>query len=409
MSAREMNSLDDFLDHRSSDRSGGQFLSKWKKDKRVDVWLHTKRLPIALWRHGLPRVAVIEKDGQPERHVWGGNYVCWEDEKVLKAQYRRDENGQREKPPAHCPICRLIDWAWRAVDSGKVDWTKPLFRFEGDDPKETQVLHVGGICNLFGQDDLSEEQKKQLKKAGISQQEAWKENAFAKMSYLFCVVDNAHPGNGVQIAIEANLLGDKVKDVLADARESLGNDKGNPFTHPFCIQWEHRPDEKAFNKKYHARRMERIAITDEISKLIRGPAPDLENTLAPFNKATMRAILEKACLLKGVPWDKIFDVEEPEADTAVGNVPEPEDDAPEVTTSDAAEDDMVACDACGKAMSPDAAECPHCGQKYEVEAAAPPPPPPPPKLRKRSELKAAQATAPDPDPGNGAIEDEIPF
>ena len=426
--AKEMNSVDDFLNHRSSDRGGG-FLNKWRQPVekkggggKVNVWLHPKRLPIALWQHKFPKIVVREnrKTGEVTTNAWSGSFVCHEDENTLKAQYKRDrETGQRLSPPRRCPLCRMIEAVRQMVDDGKLKWTDKLFRFEGDE--DNVVLHAGGLYNAFGRDDLSAEEKKELKEAKIvlgGDRGAWSQNAQAKMNYLFCVVDNANAEGGVQIAIETGLLGDKVKDVIADARESLGEEDGNPFRKPFCIQWEYRKDEQEFGKKYHARRMELMKLTPGVVKALQGPPPDLAEVLAPFNPDSMRAVLERHCLVKNMPWDEIFDVEAPEADGSAEDVayqdpdgpgdhdeappppkakakgkappPPPSDSEPEVEADEEDDDGLVECNKCEKGMAEDALECPHCGQHYDKAGnmVAAPPTPPPATRKRGSKVKA---------------------
>ena len=65
-----------------------------------------------------------------------------EDEAILKKRNKRKANGEREVPPQKCPICKMLEWARRMVLSGKVSPAKALFRFTGDFPDETQVLHI---------------------------------------------------------------------------------------------------------------------------------------------------------------------------------------------------------------------------------------------------------------------------
>lgn len=405
MAAHEMNSVDDFLNHRSNDRSGG-FLTKWRKPAaegggggKVNIWLHPKRMPIALWQHRFPKIVVREdrKTNEVKTNAWGQSYNCHETEATLKKQYRRNrETGEREAPPKRCPLCRLIETVRGMVDEGKLNWTQTLFRFEGDE--ENVILHAGGLYNAFGRDDLTDQEKKEMKEAKIYAKDAWTENAQAKMNYLFCVVDNVNVAAGVQIAIETGLLGDKVKEVIADTRESLGEDVGNPFKHPYCIQWEYREAEKEFNKKYHARRMELIKLTPAIVKALQGPPPDLDGVITPFNIDSMRAILERHCTVKGIPWDDIFDVEAPEDDEAEGEGEYRDPDAPDAaepesvpdvsTTSkkskkskkekeiepaddeeelgDEEDDGLVECNKCEKGMPEDALECPHCHQRYDA-------------------------------------------
>ncbi len=410
--ATEMNDIDDFLAHKSSDRGGG-FLKGWKKKGSFINWMHMQRKPVALWRHGLPNVVTREVEGEQVVNVWGGNFNCYEDESVLKKQWRRNDDGKRELPPLYCPLCRTIECVYQLVLAGKIPWTKALFKFEGDDPKETSVLHAGGLWNAFGKKDMEPEQKAQMKAAGIFARDAWKENIQAKLSYLFCVVDDSNVSQGVQIATETSLLGDKVKEVINAARKSLGKDAGNPFLHPFAIEWEYFDAEQQFNKKYAATRLEKQVLTPAIAKLIRTNPPDLTNVLKPFDKENMRAYLEEHCLIKGMPWDDIFDVQTKEEDSEEGGeesgVQESEEEEldlsketkpaaktssakPSTKKSEPEPDDMVACDDCDAPMKETDPKCKKCGKVYmEEEKVAPTPPPP---MRKRGAAAQAAAKAP---------------
>ncbi len=298
------------------------------------------------------------------------------------------------------------------VDEGQLKWTDPVFRFEGD--QDVQVLHAGGLYNAFGRDDLTKEEKEEMKAAKIfvgGDKGAWRENAQAKMSYLFVVVDNANPSAGPQVAIEPNLLGDKVKGVISDTlaqwEDSDTPEVGDPFKKPYCIQWEYRAEEQEFGKKYHAVPLPNVKLTGEVVKALRAPPPDTGESTAPFNKTSMRATLERHCLVKNIPWDEVFDVEtgpresedeeaeyvDPDADAPAPaaeeevEAPKPKpkghgkgekDKAPPpppasstqaVSVSDADEDDdgLIECDACHEGIPEDAPEkCPHCGQEYDA-------------------------------------------
>lgn len=420
-------------------------MGNWKtrSGSKVNVFLHTKILPISLWRHGIPKFFVKEDDGgEALVRVFSDNLNCWEEERVLKRQYKYD-NGKREIPPVVCPLCLLIEAVKKLIDDEKLEWTTPLFRFLGDDPKESVVIHAGGFIGEYN-DDCDEKEKTALKKAGISLRDAWKENARAKMSYVFYVVDADHVDKGVQVAIETGLLGDKVKDVISDAVESLGEDKGDFRKHPYAIQWKHLPDETLPNKKYKATRLERVLLTPEIEKFIRGDKPDYKNVVKPFSRNEIRARLEKACVASVreiIPWDDVFERARPKDDDDVAKdagetrVSPDRQRAPEVGHRDTSrsplgvpqvaateDDEIVACDdgaggGCGKAMRLSDSKCPHCGLVYEVEAKEPEPPAPPKlAIRSRSEAKAqaskaSKASEPTKhEKGeDGLGEDELPF
>jgi hypothetical protein len=412
------NTIDEFLSHKSSDGGGGKYLRGWRKDKRVNVWLHTQQPITALWRHGgIPRVVTREKDGEQQVELWGGQWVCHENESVLRRQYRRNKEGQREIPPKACPLCKLIEVVHDQVGASTLDWTQPIFQFDADDESKSLTIHAGGLYNAYGA-KLSDAQKAELKKAKISPFEAWKENACAKASYLFCVVDQEAPEDGVQIAIETGSLGDKVKSVISDAMESLGREEGNPIIHPYAIQWEYREEEPKFGDKYHARRMERFKLTPQVKDLIVGPAPDISRDVRPFNATQMRALLEQHALVS-FPWDQIFDapaddveVEEVPQKRAVAKAPvkpkapEPKASKPKI---EEASDDMVACDECDAPMKETDPKCKKCGHVYIQEAPAPAP-----AKRKRSASAVPATPIPTPLPSTAFVDDEdddgdVPF
>ena len=241
----------------------------------------------------------------------------------------------------------------------------------------------------------------------IYSREAFKENSQAKLEWCFAVVDNSEPDKGVQLAIEANLLGDKVKAVIAHAIKLLddgtgrgvGERLGNPLVTPYAIRWEFNPAKDIeFGKMYDAIRMEKIRMTPAIEKLIRDTDPPDTSTLRErFNLKTHRALLERHALVK-LPWDQFFEaafaleakgkLDEPPAQEEPAAEP---DYVPEVAAAPPApaQDEEFACDTDGceavlKATDP---KCPQCGRAYEVIAATPPPPPKP-ALPKRSTATA---------------------
>jgi hypothetical protein len=334
------------------------------------------------------------------------------------------------------------------VEEGQLALTTPLFSFRGDIEKEDCDICAGGFAGLLQDKNLSDDEKREVKKAGIF--DGWKQNGAAKNKYLFSVVDNANPAAGVQKAIEAGLLGDKVKETIAKARKALGADEGNPFLNPFCIEWEYFKDEPVPMKKYDACRLEKVALTPEISALISGDPPDIAKTIEPYDRALHRAFLEEHCLVKNIPWDFVFgdikaaSAEEREA--AEHHTTKAETPAPEPTRrrppppppaararqaappppppppveepSDADEDaGMLLCDACEKPMSETLLVCPHCKQQYDADGNMVTAPPVP-IIRRRSEAKIAPTPAapPPPRPRSAANEadesltdDEIPF
>jgi hypothetical protein len=417
------NSVDAFLKHRTSERTGGRL--KWKDNKppRVDVWMHKLVIPIALWSHQFPRLVVREnkKEDSSKTEVWGGTLNCREDESILIRQYKRNDDGTRRFPPKSCPVCKLIETVRDMIEEEQLDWTQTIFRFDGDEDR--RVLHAGGLCGMYDDrnDEMSDEDKKELKDAGIKMggdDGAWREKAIAKCAYVFAVVDNDDVGAGIQITTEAQSLGDKVKDVINDTIESLENNiVGNPFQTPYVIRWEYN-DAKGipYDKIYKARRMEKIVLTEDIDKLISSERPDLSHVTALPNMKSLRATLERHCTVKNMPWDHIFDVQGGDEEEDEGTKFPPEESTtkreraaargrlPEVSTktkekpapksepefngddTDAGDDDgsedcpickdqdacpHVGCDDCGKPILPTDAKCKHCGKVYKAATPEP--------------------------------------
>lgn len=400
MSGTGMN-LDEFLGHSSRAKGGGRVLNWRGRDpSQIDTWMHTKSVIVALWTHGWPRIVEIERDGEKSVEVWGGKFNCWEQEDVLKRQYKRSDDGARQTPPQVCPICLLLEYLRGMVRAEKLSWTEPAFKFEGDDPDKSQVLTVGGLYNAFGGDDLTRQQIAELRRAGIRRDDAWKQNVMAKCSYVFSIVDNDEAEKGVQIAMETTSLGDSVKRVIRDQIEALGATEGHPLKNPYAIRWQYREKEQRFDEKYRALAMPKLAITPEIRDAIfDAPPPDLGPIVSRGNVASLRSVMEAKTLIE-LPFDRLFSAAE-----ALEQAPSPAEPSPATKTSvskavpAALKADAPApaparrkappvkaepvqpvypagtvtlpCDKCGATMAETDDTCWKCGQTYEMDAPEP--------------------------------------
>lgn len=368
-----------FMQHRTS--MGGNFASfvgDWKKtgDHSIIVWLHRKFEIEPLFLHNIPNLSVREDKETKAitKKIYPGNWRCWDEEAIVKTQYNVDANGRREVPPS-CPVCKLIDYVRVEVESGRLVDTTPLFKFDGDET--SQVLHAGGLFNHWRDVEVGTKEHERIRNAKISLKEAFKENICAKGQYLFLVVDHNNPGKGVQKMREGALLGDKLRGAIADYMEKVGEEKGDPFKFPYAIKFKHLEHEKEFGKKYKAIIWDNVQLTPEIDKLISGPHPSVKQELEYFNAKTMRAYLERHCLVKTIPWDDIFgDLEirpmpegQEDPDTSF-NPDEFENDgfSVETKTEKPAEDpNWVKCDACDEPMRINWTECPKCKEEYQID------------------------------------------
>ena len=341
--------LDDFIGHKTRDKKDDRatYLSGWRKrdvsrrnesgdlENTVTVWLHTRATFNARWTHQWPRIVDLQRT--QTLAVWNQDVVCLEPETVLRRQYRRTRDGDRETPPAICPHCLMIEEVRSLVASGKLSWTAELFRYEAG--SDSKVIHAGGLYNAYGRPNLTPEEKAELASARISPKEAWKENAMAKCSYVCRVVDNDHPEKGIQISIEPDSVGDAMKRKLAAEIEGRG-DVGNPMLNPYALRWKYYPDEADFRKKYDVIPMPRIELSDEIQSLITEvDPPSVDHLMAPPNMKTLRASMEQHCLYD-LDWDAIFGPVELFCDENGVYRPDGEVDEEEGHGADADDDDV---------------------------------------------------------------------
>lgn len=386
----DSNSIDDFLNHQSSERRGYS-LRDWKKRGSARIWLHTGRLPQARWAHNVPQLTVYDdkRTGDQVTAMWSRDLGCWEDEGFLKTQYRRDEEGQLENAePKRCGVCRLVNTVYLLIAAGKLDWTEPVFRFEGStNPDHDQIIHAGGLTSMFGSDRLSKEQEAYLKSKRIYKSEAWRENFHGKASYVFCLVDEDNVGDGVQVETMTSVVGDHIKRVIRHAKKSLGDEAGNPMRNPFCIELSYDKS-KIFSQRYDACRIEQVKLSSEVERLIKSTPPSISRVMRPFNQKLLRAFFEEHAVIE-LPWDQIFKVPQlvpegededtdfppkdepeqkrdraiPEAGPPVGRRmavdPPKQESKPDVA--------MIPCDKCKTPMREDEVKCKGCGAVYTFD------------------------------------------
>ncbi len=342
--------IEEFLGHDPSAGGfeRGKFLRGWKKRKpkaEVNLWLHTQVMFSSLWLHNLQRV-VTRKDretGDEKHDIWGNSWTCWEHESTLSNRKRDYNTGEREEPFQICPVCKMIDWVRRAVRQGSLGGADPIFRYVTPDGQVERTIHAAGIYG--GLEDVPQEERDAAK---IKLSEAWQENGNAKCNYVFCVVDHDFPEDGVQVAVETQLVGDKTKAVIRRKRKKNGEDSDwNPLATPYAICWEHHASAKKFDDKYEADDRPLLKLTPDVEALIKGepPTDQLDRLKAPGRLRELRDQLEHFSLIE-MPWEEFFsDAEAKEkerlgedADFAYGaNVePEGEVDPDAIAKADAA-------------------------------------------------------------------------
>ena len=417
-------SFDDWMEHKGSSGSG-DYLKNWKEDGQIDVVLHPNGIPAVVWSHTWYDLYKDKETGKEKVRRYRFNSL--ESERVLTKQRFRRPDGTREFPPEICPFSLLVEWVRAAIEAGKISWVDQIFDIgSGDDGV---IIHAGGFCNLFGRDDLTDDELAELRKHGIRRDEAYTENGAARMQYVLPVISYDDPALGCVVAIETQALGDKLKKCIRDRREDLGDEKGDPRNAPVVFRWVF--DEKqAFAKKYDVKVISSAPIDpkqlpqgaaatlveklEHLQAALASSAPPINKIVDPSNLVQLRRSFEKFWAHKVVPpWDELFARAMAAAKgTPAASAPEdfnPEElegksdskssDTADEGDTEAAGDDVeeVECDACHKGMPETADTCPHCGAKYVFDEAkgymvlAPAAPPPePPKPRSRSAAAAAR-------------------
>ena len=370
--------LDGFLGASSkSPKSGGSFLGSWKKNVDEDhgeitVWLTTKCMPFAFWAH--PMQAVIES--QDKLKVVPRMFGCHEagimkqirKDQVVSASLQRWrlDNGEAEHTPELCPQCILTDVVARMVDKGELGFTDVVFEWIGGD--NTVEIMAGGIYGEFRKKPakLSRDKQVAMRKAKVSESEAYKHDMKTNMKFFFVIADDANPDKGLLTTSESEGFGDKVKAAIlaeklkvakqhkfTDVNDPRLNasplrEKWDPSLNPYPFVWSYDNTQDPA-KKASVIAMNGTEIPEVIRELIfNTELPDLlaiESAIEPGNCYELRAELEAHCKVQ-LPWDEIFGPAE-----AAGLMHPPgeskEERTPEVVTKAAATTQQSAPSASG--------------------------------------------------------------
>ncbi len=313
--AEKRRGVDEFLNY-STRAGGGAYLAGWKEDGKITVWLHTVLFAAPAYLHNVPHVVERkseEKGEDKELAVMGQRWICHESDEVLKRQYFYDkETGEREYPPQVCPMCMVTEEVRRLYRAGKIGWCDPVFEWKGDG-KEDLVILAGGLDGSFNMKDPPREKVREMRLAGVRRDESFKQDLRPKLKFLFCVVDDADLEAGVQKAWEGKALGEKLKKAVRDeikrakCKADPEGTAGNPTVNPYPFQWEY-DDSKDFSDKFDILALTKEQPTEEVLRLIRGPAPDVDRDLQPGNCFSLRVELEEHCVLKKglLDFDRCF-------------------------------------------------------------------------------------------------------
>lgn len=384
--------MDDFADYEGSGGGGKAEFLKWKDDKSGDCEVYLLTAPVWVWRHNWKRVAKFKEKGGEEvekvsMYSWNTMEPAEKEDKNLKRLKKQgywydakpEEIDEREEPEVD-PFLKMLEWVFRAVVTGKIDWLDEVFKFEAADSDDV-VIHAGGLLGMYPQNfdefdkDEVEKQKKKFKAAGVSLKDAFKEKSTIGLKYVFTVVDNGHPEDGPKLAIESEALGNAVKRVYKDrvTRYKGDRDKANPIK-KICFKWEF-DNSQHFEKKYRVVELDEEP-SDEVKEVFAQEELDISRITGQGNVAVLRKNFEDHWCHQVVPdWDAIFAAaEKAVAGTEHASLPgdfnhganEKSADKQEDKSDadDTSEDPTVPCEACGREMPDTAMVCPHCDAKY---------------------------------------------
>jgi len=417
-----------------------------EKVGEIRVLLSTHAPMVELAVHSWPKQLTIKKDNVESTSCWSFDHNCLEDLDLIDDQYKVDDKGLRVRPPVVCPICRLTDWVRREIMAGRINWTQNLFTYT-QDKGEATTLSAGGMCNQFSARDMSDEDKEELKKAGVQVRFAFKQNALAKTKFLYALVDIDDVSKGLQSTVESKSLGQQITRIIDDRMSDLG-ERGDPAKNPYPLKFRYFPDKdpkEQYQVSYLAwSDLEESGYKqkDEAIEACRSekiPA-SFEKLRGYPNIKQLRQQIEAAALVKGIPFAQIFGPAETRCDDKgwysdgqpeeKPKAPAPEESGEETDgDEDSGDVDTAECGACNAEVPVDALVCPKCGADFsddggeaEAEPAEPPPPPPPPPPPKAVETvakgkgagrtgKAPKKTVERPTPGNEPVDpdDKIPW
>lgn len=366
----------------------------WKKTKAnntATIALVAQAAVYPLWRHSIPRVMTLRKDGEPDRNeVWSRKVNSAEHDEISKRQYYRRDDGVRKYPPLKCPVSKLIDDVAIRCAAGHLKPSQPLFRWQGDDPDRAEVIRAYGLLNRTKKEKLSNAELADLQKAGVRLSSMWKQSFMARCEYVFRIVDLDDLDAGTMISIESKLLGDVMIDEMNKLAEQFGPDMADPSKTPLAWKWSYH-EAAQIDKKYRAIPLPNYEISEAAKELIMSTPPSVDHIVGEHDWGKLRADLEDHALVP-FDWDRIFGaVEREAAEKIAGSLPK--DDRPldvqaaeafapvNASTSSVADAEAEAvltpqattqlydCDVCGakKVMTNTDLECPACGTKYAAD------------------------------------------
>lgn len=378
--AEELDFEQEFLDHSSTSKGSG-FLSNWKEDGKIVVWMHQTAPIYSLWSHSWRRIDIGKgEDGDnPLAEIKNMRVNCLEKETLLKKQRFREDDGSREMPPVICPHCKSVEWVRAQIIAGDLDLCEPIFEFRAG--TETETIYAGGFCGLFQKKDMTPEEKRDIKKrTGIRLDEAYMQNGFPRQQYVMAALADNDLDKGWVIAIETQTLGDKIKKEIRDEIKRCGGDmhRGHPRYNPYPFEWAF-DDNKSFSDKYDVVALTRYSATDRVKQLLETEPPDMSHIVDNPRLGSLHKSMKSAALID-MPLDEFFEEavekfgfeeDEDEGESSGGEPSSPPSVGQSSSRDEPDEEDEeepIGCDVCEAEMADDELVCKNCGAEYGENA-----------------------------------------
>jgi hypothetical protein len=281
--------ISSFVEHTRKNSFGGSFLDKWKDDGKIVVWLHTLVDPVAVWSHSFCFLDTVEdkESGKQKAILRFPHYVSPDPETVHRNQYfRKDDDDTLRVPPDRDAFLLLREWLRRAehisLEQGVFRWTNPK-------NNDVQTWTRGELSGLV----------KRGRNFGHSLD--------TKQQYLFAVVRNDAPKDGVFLARETALLGKRIAEVIKQRQEEHGEDGGDPQKHPYSFVWSYDDKAKSPMDSYKAWKGDHELTQDVWDAITSDSPPDLTEFSTPRDgdQDKIRAAMEDAAQVD-LPFDEIF-------------------------------------------------------------------------------------------------------
>ncbi len=384
--------LDQFLTH--GDSAGRKFHANWKEKGEVTVWLSTRaEMAYAAWSHPfVMHDTYTNKEDEEVAVLRFPRFVSPDPEVVHMSQHFRekDDGDVLQIPPVKDPFLILREY----------------LRFECEDMPLNQVIFRWENPMEKAREKVIEWNKGEISRLVKRGQSNYGHSLDTKLDYMFVIVDDNKPDDGLQISRVTKMLGDKMKTVIGEEMESNG-EKGNPLLSPYAFRWKY--DENAnMADMYRAFRFNQAKLTDKIREAIESkeyPDPSPDTVPKAGDKSKIRAAMEDAAQVD-LPWERLFVDEWDDDEGSSKSEPKKESRTPEVNTKTKDEGkpqrrrkkvkepepepevERIKCDDCDNMLLPTDAKCSKCGAEYEVDEDVAPAPA---KAKKSAKLETKQA------------------